>query len=277
MASAAAAKKWPRLSQCWDFATSTSRSRQSPDGKLFLSWVIDRIWETQRGVPAEDESPPRYMIRLGRMAGGATRVIAPDGNEQFAWSPDSKRFAYTVYERPPEVAQNIHGRVRSTQVRLVGVDGINEMTVLWKSGQWHIEDWSPDGKKLLLQFSPAAFARYGTQQLVEYDLASAMALKGRIVPHFPGQSWASSESIERCLTVLTGGEPYNSSFTDARYSPDGKRLATITGGELAVLDLGTSKPLRPGQVPGGLARAYLLVGGRSGNPLLPASQERRPA
>ncbi|HKI17233.1 MAG TPA: hypothetical protein VKA15_05115 [Isosphaeraceae bacterium] len=48
-------------------------SRQSPDGAYFLSWAIDL------GLPIKRyHMPPRFLLHLGRLDGGPTRLITPE-------------------------------------------------------------------------------------------------------------------------------------------------------------------------------------------------------
>ena len=47
-------------------------SRQSPDGKYFISYAFDH------GIPVQSFLvPPRFFLHLGRMEGGPTRLITP--------------------------------------------------------------------------------------------------------------------------------------------------------------------------------------------------------
>jgi hypothetical protein len=106
-------------------------TRQSPDGKWFLSWAWDR------GRPDEKyNGSPHFLVRVGSLDGGPTRVAAPDADEEFAWAPDSQRFAFAVHSRPPAAARDAGGRVRGTEIRVAGIDGSGEMTVLEKPGAW---------------------------------------------------------------------------------------------------------------------------------------------
>ncbi len=192
-------------------------TRQSPDRQFFISWATDT------GLPQEKyQSPAHFMIYLGRLDGGPVRVLAPDADELFAWSPDSKRIAYAVHSvKQPHMPPGSAGRSPSTQIVVVGVDGSKEEVVLDQPGWWHVEDWSPDGKKLLLLTQSALSLKYGTSDLVEYDLARFEAVKGRMPP---GSDLPSSTQIDSLITLLTGGQPMRT-FDDGRYSPDGRRLA----------------------------------------------------
>lgn len=223
-------------------------TRQSPDRKWFVSWATDRVRPSRDWVP-------NFMLRLGSLDGGVTRVIATDADEEFAWSPDSRQLAYAAYVRPPDSAKPVLGRILSTQIRVrntaMDTDGSNEITVLEKPGLWHVCDWSPDGKRLLLRFASALSLRYGTEDLIEYDLEAALKDKER---YPPGVDWASSHGVERHLKVLTGAQAVRN-FGDGRYSPDGEYIATTLsrrldptgegfdpkGFELAVLERKTGK------------------------------------
>jgi Tol biopolymer transport system component len=232
-------------------------SRQSPNRKFFLSWAADL------GYPLEKyQSPARFMIYLGQLSGGQVRVIAPDGEEVFAWSPDSGRFAYAIQTvKSPHSPPGITGKSPSTQIVIVGVDGSNEDVVLERCGNWHVMDWSPDGKKLLLYFQPALTLQYGKSDLIEFDLIAAKDLQKQAPP---GTSWPSNSALDRVMTPLTGGD--SASFIDGRYSPNGKQIATVlerhtqkpgadfdpNNFELAVIDVLTGKVQSVAKYKGGL-------------------------
>ena len=231
-------------------------TRQSPDGRYFLSWAADLV------TPFEKyQSPYHFMIHLGRLDGGQTRIIAPVADEEFAWSPDSKQFAYAINSRTHRTVPEVAGICTTTQIVVVGVDGSNERVVLEQPGYWHVTDWSPDGKKLLLIYSPANSLRYGSNDLIEFNLEAAEAAKGRMPP---GTFSPSLLRMDQFLTTLTGGQPH--SFYDGRYSPDGRKIATTisrhlekpgspfdpNGFELAILDLATASLRSIAKYPEGL-------------------------
>jgi hypothetical protein len=192
-------------------------TRQSPDRRFFLSWATDT------GYPEDKyQSPYRFMIHLRRLTGGQTRVIAPDGEEFLAWSPDSKRFAYAIQSvKTPRSPLGITGKLPSAQIVVVGVDGSNEEVVLERPGYWEVEDWSPDGRKLLLIFRPAVTWHYGKGDLIEFDLVAAKDAKSRARRE---TSLPSSAALDALMTPLMWGDP--GSFIDGRYSPDGRQIAT---------------------------------------------------
>jgi hypothetical protein len=115
------------------------------------------------------------------------------------------------------------------------VDGSNEEVVLERPGYWEVNDWSPDSRKLLLIFRPAITWQYGRGDLIEFDLVAAKENKARALgePSLPRNSasrpprdWSkpSSTALDSLITPLTLGDP--GSFIDARYSPDGRQIAT---------------------------------------------------
>ena len=114
-------------------------TRLSPDRKFFLSWATDVCRPGDKF-----RSSYRFMIYLRRVTGGQTRTIAPDGEEQFAWSPDSRQFAYSIQSvKNARSPIGIAGKLPSAQVVVVGVDGSNEKVVLkhpvtWKSTTGHL-------------------------------------------------------------------------------------------------------------------------------------------
>lgn len=206
-------------------------TRQSPDGKWYISWASDRVRPSSDWVP-------KFCLHLGSVEGGPTRILAGDADEEVAWSPDSKRFAYAAYLRSPEPTHSALGRVLTTQIRVRNIamdtDGSNEIVVLEKPGVWHVSDWSPDGSRLLLRFASALSLHYGTEDLVEYDLGSALRWAEGVNPVV---NWAAIPDVERYLKVLTGAQAVRH-FNDGRYSPDGERVATVISRHLDPMGTG---------------------------------------
>ena len=56
--------------------------------------------------------PPRFLLYLGRLDGGPTRLITPDSDEVFAWAADSLRFVYSrsLLNRPTTVDHSVPPR-----------------------------------------------------------------------------------------------------------------------------------------------------------------------
>jgi len=199
-------------------------TRLSPDRKFFLSWAEDV------SSPSETNPAPRshFVIQLGRIDGGPTRVLAPDRpGEVFTWAPDSRRFAYSRFPGPDtRTVTGLSPRIASTQVVIVDVKGLWEEVILEKSGYWTASDWSPDGQRLLLLYEPTRSPRFGRSDVIELDLVKARDRKQRMNELRPGEDFASGRAVERCLRSLTDGQPIGW-FTDARLSPDGTRIAVV--------------------------------------------------
>jgi hypothetical protein len=208
-------------------------SRQSPDRRLFLSWVTD-ISSPVEKYPA----PVRYTIHLGQTDSGSTRVLAPDGHEVFAWAPDSRRFAYSRLPGPdPRTVAGLAPRVPITQVVILGVDGSHEEVVLEKPGIWTACDWSPDGTRLLLLYNPTTSPRFGRSDLIELDLTAARHQKGRMKELRPDLDFASGLAVEYCLKSLTDSQAIGW-FSNARFSPDGSRSAVAFSRRTQLVGLG---------------------------------------
>jgi hypothetical protein len=122
----------------------------------------------------------------------------------------------------PHALGGVTGKAQSTRVVAVGVDGSNEETVLEKPGSWSVCDWSPDGNRLLLLYQPSLAPRYGSGDLVEFDLAAAAKTR-ELAP--PGTDFASGPGVDEHLKSLTAGLDVRF-FLEGRYSPDGKQIAT---------------------------------------------------
>ena len=88
------------------------------------------------GVPTKQyRMPPRFLLHLGRLDGGPTRVITPDSDEEFAWAPDSKRFVYTrsLVRHPATIHHPLAPR---TELVIARLDGSGEEVILDRSGIW---------------------------------------------------------------------------------------------------------------------------------------------
>ena len=226
-------------------------ARLSPDRRFFLDWAGDV------GLPLEKyESAQHFMIYLGRLDGGPVRVLASDGDEDFAWSPDSRRLAYgNSSVKQPNLVSAVTSRVPSAQIFVVGIDGSHEQIVLEKPGLWNVLDWSRDGSKLLLNYTSASSLAYASSSLFEFDLAAAQQVmkESSKKDYTFSLFYPGSHQIDTHLKLLTGSVQ----AVDGRYSPDGKTVALMferernpygTRFELGVLDLADLK-LRPVPVP----------------------------
>ncbi|QEH34957.1 translocation protein TolB [Aquisphaera giovannonii] len=196
-------------------------SVQSPDGAYFLSWALDR------GSPAgRFQSPPRYLLHLGRIGSGSTRLITPDAGEVFAWAPDSKRLVYarSLWRHPAAMRHPIAPR---TELVIHPLDGAAEEVVLDRPGIWEPCDWSPDGRHLLVKYVSTPIIQFASSALFELDLAEARKAPdaGRDDPG--GMKGSDKEPSGGGLRAI---RPLAKGFQGgmARYSPDG-RLIAIAG------------------------------------------------
>jgi Tol biopolymer transport system component len=190
-------------------------ARLSPDRKFFLDWADDVK------LPRDKFILPRFMIHLGRLDGGPTRAIAPDGEESFAWAPDSRRFGYVRSWRLPHSPSGV---VLSSplQIVIVGIDGANEEVVLERPypEAWAVLDWSPDGKRLLLIHQTTIDLEKAEYVLYELDLAEVEAMR-RVKQAGRGVDDRQEGTVLKPLTKE------RSRFLVGRYSPDGKRVAVL--------------------------------------------------
>lgn len=197
-------------------------SRQSPDGRSFLSWAVDR------GLPQQSyRMPPRYLLHLGRMGGGPTRIITPDATEMFAWSPDSRRFAYarSLWGHPATISHPVETR---TQLVVAAVDGSGESVLLDRPGCWEPKDWSPDGTRLLVSYMSTPIMQKSSSGLFELDIAAAETGVGGGGPPARRPEEGGEEKVAeggglRAILPVTRGLARSA----ARYSPDGKTIATL--------------------------------------------------
>jgi hypothetical protein len=193
-------------------------SRLSPDSKYFTSWADELV---TRGDTPTGSRP--FLLHLGRADGtGPTRVLATVCYESVAWSPDSKRVAYAVAtDRWPWQTTNLLNQPESTRIFLVNADGTEEEMVFEKPGIWHVQDWSPDSKALLLETVNLTVPSAPSGDLLEYDLTGLDKYKKGT---FPGAPWQSGTGTSLLLRPLAGGQPSHQ-FSGGRYSPDGKSVA----------------------------------------------------
>jgi hypothetical protein len=206
-------------------------SRLSPDGRLFLSYAIDR------GFPAaRHRAPPRFLVHLGRTAGGPTRILTPDAGEVFAWSPDGRAFAYarSLWGHPATISHPVPPR---TQVVVARIDGSAEDVVLDRPGAWVPHDWSPDGKRLLLSYQSSPILQRARSAVFELDLAAAQAAAtaGR-APAAGGPAGDPEGGGLRAVLPPAAGLGKT-----CRYAPDGKSVAWV-GSALVPKDDGLIDP-----------------------------------
>lgn len=188
-------KGFPVVSEGVSLHREPHWTRLSPDRRLFVSWIYES------GTPhSKWQGALRPMLFVGDIDRAWSRVLHPAGHEEFAWSPDSKRLALSVFSG---AGFNSRSRQRSTRVITCGFDGSHEKVVLEEPGMVVVLDWSPDGERLLLS------RRYWRQRpqksadVFELDLAT-----GKCLPH-----------------LLEGTQ--NFQVGAARYSPLGNDIAVM--------------------------------------------------
>lgn len=188
---------------------------QSPDRKHFVSWAVDTVRPRDKAGVG-----PKFGLHLGRADGtGPTRVVAPVCDEAAAWSPDGSRLAYAVWSDRGDPSPYQHPP-RMTRVHVVAIDGTDEEMVFEQPGNWVPQDWSPDGKKLLLLRNDFVNVRLtGHSDLFELDMPTVERVRKAAQPR---ARWQNGPVLEALSPVLGAAAPVEPS--DARYSPDGKLI-----------------------------------------------------
>lgn len=196
-------------------------TRQSPDGKYFASWVYEK------GKPySQWQGTLRPMLWVGDVDGNWTRIVNPDCREEFAWSPDSRKIAFSILSSDHNRGF-FQPKVKSSQICMSGIDGSNTDFVLETKGIWSVQDWSPDGHRLLLLHRQNKLSlQKSTNELYEFNLAEAIDARAKAgVGALAGSEWTATiasnylHKIQHDLTDLV--------ISVARYSPEGKVLAIL--------------------------------------------------
>lgn len=196
-------------------------TRQSPNGKYFASWVYEK------GQPySKYQGALRPMLWVGDLDGKWTRIVNPDCGEEFAWSADSRKIAFSILSSDHNRGF-FQPKVQSTQICMSGIDGSNMDFVLEQKGIWSVQDWSPDGQRLLLLHRENRIPlKESTSALYEFRLTDALDARAKAeVGTHPDSEWGAkkaSDYLERTRHTLAGLV-----VDDARYSPDGKTLAIL--------------------------------------------------
>jgi hypothetical protein len=199
-------------------------SRQSPDRRHFASWVTDE------GKPYERyQGTVRFMLYAGGIDKSWTKVVNPDCHEEFAWSPDSQRIAFSVFSGEGHSQGYLRNKMRSTEVAVCGRDGSNEDFVLEQPGITIVLDWSPDGSRLLLERRYFDIQPKRSSDILEFRLADAIAARSRMrgadASSLRGSIWAANSAGSYLKPLVAGTKQMD--FDDARYSPNGKSIALV--------------------------------------------------
>ena len=191
---------------------------QSPDRKYFVSWARDSV-----RPEAKSTMRVRFRLHLGRADGtGPVRLLTPVCMEAAAWSPDNKRLAYALLNDNEASAHRTPARM--TRIYVVAIDGTTEDKIFEQPGHWTPQDWSPDGKRLLLTHGEIINSKLMRSELVELDMEHVeKVLKHARRNTFEDRQWQNSDTSELLGPVLGQAAPVEP--TSARYSPDGKLIA----------------------------------------------------
>ena len=190
-------------------------TRQSPNGEYFASWV----YET--GKPySQFQGASRPMLVVGDIRGSWTRNVNPDCHEEFAWSPDSSKLAFSIFATA-NYQGSLQNRPDITEVFTSGIDGANVTCVLEQAGKWIVLDWSPDGKRLLISRRAFTSKPIGmTGELFEFQLHQA--LEDRQRAEYDAE-WTTKTALKYLQNVDLGLARLQ--VNSARYSPTRNELA----------------------------------------------------
>jgi Tol biopolymer transport system component len=190
-------------------------TRQSPNGKYFASWVYES------GEPySQFQGTSRPMLIVGDIQGSWTRIVNPDCHEEFAWSPNSKQLAFSIFSTA-NYQGTLQNRPEATEICVSGIDGSKFRCILEKEGKWFVLDWSPDGKRLLLE--RRTFGKNELPDLFEFRLADSLDARkhGKYDPEWNAKR--AQEFLEPLDPRLDGLH-----LLGARYSPTRSEIAIET-------------------------------------------------
>jgi hypothetical protein len=249
-------KDAPGLSAGMKWYREPHWSRQSPDGVYFLSWAIDL------GKPMKRyRMPPRFLLHLGRLDGGPTRLITPDSEEVFAWAPDSLRFVYTrsLLHHPTRVDHSLPPR---TELVISPLDCSGEQVILDRSGIWVAQDWSLDGKRLLVSYRSSGILQRASSALFELDLDAAKEEMSRARSNLKPPGPIDVDGIPSGGGLRVVLPLARTIGWSGRYAPDGKSVALVgsslqppTDGLIDPAQYASSFELRVVDLGGGNSRA----------------------
>lgn len=172
-------------------------TRLSPNRRYFASWVYSK------GEPYDKwQGALQAMLTVGDVTGKWTRILNAECHEEFAWSRDSKRIAFSVFSGTAKRGTLLPA-LRSAQIKICGFDGSDETVVLEQPGILVVLDWSPDGKRLLLSRRYFDSKPTRSADLFELELSS-----------------------KECFPYLIEGTRHVD-VAFARYSPDGNKIAVM--------------------------------------------------
>ena len=198
-------------------------TRQSPNGKYFASWV----YET--GIPyLKWQGPLRAMLWAGDLDGKWARIVDPDCHEEFAWSPDSKRIAFSIPSGSKHSQGFFRENFRSAEIAVCGINGSNLDFLLEQKGIWVVLDWSPDGERLLISRRYFDVPDKKVADIYEFRIFGALAARKKdkgVDLAIRGSEWAATSASRFLSKVVHDSDQMD--VCDARYSPDGKSLAVV--------------------------------------------------
>lgn len=195
---------------------------QSPDRKYFASWALDELRPRDKFIATPSSPGPRFRLHLGRTDGvGPVRLLTPVCQEAAAWSPGGERLAYAVVT-DKESSSAYPNPAFMTRIYVVAIDGTSEDMIFEQPGSWTPQDWSPDGKKLLLTDGENLNSKLMRKDLVELDMTTIEKMQTHPRRKSFGR-WQNSDTMELLEPVL--GDAAAVRPSNARYSPDGKFIA----------------------------------------------------
>lgn len=160
-----------------------------------------------------------FLARSDRV--GPARILAPLSTEAAAWSPDSKRIAFSKVSSDEELGTHDSGLPKTTRIYVVAIDGSSDDMIFQQPGYWQPEDWSPDGKKLLILDFQYSSQNVFRSNLVELDMNTVKTQQERAIPEQPWQR-AMVHRLQPVLPTSPPALPHG-----GRYSPDGRWIAAV--------------------------------------------------
>lgn len=208
----------PALSDQYTMVREPHWTRQSPNGKYFASWVYEK------GKPySAYQGDVRAMLWVGNLEGSWTRMVNPDCDEDFAWSPDSRQLAMAVHSSS-HYRGALQERKLATEIILTGIDGAGKTSVLEQKNIWRILDWSSDGERLLLmEQKPSEKLTDKSNTLYEFHVTDSIQARKKDAQAYMDPNWLVSGAGKFLKKVKHDLDELE--MIGARYSPTDNTIA----------------------------------------------------
>jgi Tol biopolymer transport system component len=174
--------------------------------------------------PSHENGALTYIGDHGRVvllnrATGATRVLTPPSTSSFDWSPDGSQLAYALNQDGQCVLWVLDMRTNERRVLHTRTNERRPLIGCPKSPFQFSFDWSPDGKRLALGHASVGAGAYVVNGIEVFDAGGGDPIR------------------------LSGpGRPFEENASLPTWSPDGTRLAFVSGADVWVMDADGSHP-----------------------------------